>query len=168
MEGITILQKTRNYLPIDTTSNPRRLEYLHLYHCTVTLKHVLLHDIQERLDKSKSEDSQFLSPISSSLPPLYSLFYFPFIQFSLIIYRLIIRYDTTFQHNDYSFPKQNSDILNTIIIFTASWNSVSLICISPPSEMRQLTIMRSLRHFCELYIVWLGVIEATTTLQAHA
>jgi hypothetical protein len=105
-DGITMLPKAHNYLPIYKASNPRRFDYLNIYHFTVTFKHDLLDDIQEGLDKSISEDSQFLSPMSSSSPPLSSLFYFLFIQFSLIIYRLIIRYDT-FQEKDYSFPKQN-------------------------------------------------------------
>ena len=37
----------------------------------------------------------------------------------------------------------------------------------PPSEMRQLRIMRRLRHFSELCIVWLGLIEVIMMLHVH-
>lgn len=106
-EGTTILQTVRNYFSIYTVSNPRRLAYSHLYilqsfrnrSCLVIFKKGLINQYL----RTHSFSSQYLlTPF-----PLSSLLYFLFIHFSLIIYRLIIRYDTTFQHNDYSFRKQN-------------------------------------------------------------
>jgi hypothetical protein len=58
---------------------PKTLIFTSVHFISIS-KHVLLGDIQERLNESVSEDPQFLIPISSYSLPLSSLLYsFPFI-----------------------------------------------------------------------------------------
>lgn len=121
--------------------------YRDIYNLPSIYKVFCLEIFQEGPGKSITEESRFHNEMSS--PPL-PLFYFLYIQFSLIIYRLIIRYDTTFQENErLFFPytklrySQYHNHFHCVMEFYISYPYL------PPSERR---------HFSELCIVWPGLI----------